>query len=75
MSRFSDLVMSCDRCGKREVLKNTPLPSEKAENDEARTRMARWHSLRTQDMGGDTEWDYCPDCFTEFIHKFTKGSK
>lgn len=75
MSKHSDLVMVCDACGVREVLQSNPPTQEIRSNEAVRSRIARWHPLSTRGMGGETEWDLCPDCFAEFIAQFTKGSK
>lgn len=69
MGKEAITVMVCDRCGHRLELRGDPRSAEYRANSSA---AMSWQTLRMSDMGGDTEWLLCRDCWRAFINEFMK---
>lgn len=59
MSRLDVPTLMCDRC--------------KLTTQEL-SEMGEYQTLRHSDMGGESQWDLCPDCWAAF-RVFMKGDK
>lgn len=57
MSRVDVPTLKCDRC---------------SSTTQDLSEMGRFGKIRHDHMGGEDQWDLCPDCWKKF-HQFLKG--